>query len=62
MSDLVANVGILASLIGSLTVVGGALLWVYTRFIGAPREKRRAKEAFQNEVWEIEDRILYGTN
>lgn len=48
MSALIEHVGSLASFIGSLTVVGGALLWVYHKFIGDPREKRkleiRAKE------------------
>lgn len=37
-------VGSIAGLIGSLTVVGSALLWVYNKFIGSPREKRRIQE------------------
>lgn len=35
------HIGSLASLIGSLTVVGSSLLWGYNKFIGNPREKRR---------------------
>ena len=54
MSDLVANVGIMASLIGSLTVVGGALLWIYNKFIGVPREKRREKESAKRQAEMIE--------
>lgn len=38
------NIGTLASLIGSLTVVGSALLWIYNKTIGQPRERRRQKE------------------
>ena len=45
MSDIIEHVGSLASFIGSLTVVGGALMWVYNKFISAPREKRRQKES-----------------
>ena len=45
MSDIIEHVGSLASFIGSLTVVGGALMWVYNKFISAPREKRRRREA-----------------
>ena len=45
MSDIIEHVGSLASFIGSLTVVGGALMWVYNKFISAPREKRRQGEA-----------------
>lgn len=41
MEMIVNHIGGLASLIGSLTVVGGALIWVYNKFIGAPREERR---------------------
>ena len=44
MEEIVANVGTLASFIGSLTVVGSALIWIYNKFIGAPREKRRERE------------------
>ena len=45
MSDIIEHVGSLASFIGSLTVVGGALMWMYNKFISAPREKRRKREA-----------------
>ena len=45
MEVVVTNIGTIASLIGSLTVVGGALMWIYNKFISAPREKRRRKEA-----------------
>ena len=41
MPVIVEHVGIIASFIGSLTVVGGALLWIYNKFISAPREKKR---------------------
>ena len=45
MPDIIAqHVGSLASFIGSLTVVGGALMWIYNKFIIAPREKRRKRE------------------
>ena len=42
---MVEMVGHMASFIGSLTVVGGALLWIYNSWIAKPREKRRKKEA-----------------
>ena len=45
MLDLIEHVGSLASFIGSLTVVGGALIWIYNKFISAPREKRRQEES-----------------
>ena len=45
MSALIEHIGSLASFIGSLTVVGGALMWMYNKFISAPREKRRKREA-----------------
>ena len=45
MLEIIAHVGSLASFIGSLTVVGGALMWVYNKFISAPREKKRRREA-----------------
>lgn len=44
MPEIIAHVGSLASFIGSLTVVGGALLWIYNKFISTPREKRRQRE------------------
>ena len=45
MPEIIAHVGSLASFIGSLTVVGGALMWIYNKFISAPRERRRQGEA-----------------
>ena len=45
MVAIVEHVGSLASLIGSLTVVGGALMWIYNKFVGIPREKKRQREA-----------------
>ena len=44
MPEIIAHVGSLASFIGSLTVVGGALMWMYNKFISSPREKRRQRE------------------
>lgn len=38
------NIGTIASLITSLTIVGSALLWIYNKFIGGPRERRRQIE------------------
>lgn len=38
------HIGSIASLIGSLTVVGSALIWIYNKFIGEPREERRQEE------------------
>ena len=54
MTVIVEHVGSLASLIGSLTVVGGALLWIYNKFISAPREKRRQKDADKRQRQMIE--------
>ena len=45
MEVIVTNMGTLASLIGSLTVVGSALIWIYNKFIGEPRERKREQEA-----------------
>ena len=45
MQEITAHVSSLASFIGSLTVVGGALMWIYNKFINAPREKKRKMEA-----------------
>ena len=45
MPEIITHVGSLASFIGSLTVVGGALMWIYNKLISAPREKRRQEEA-----------------
>ena len=44
MDGIVNHLGSLASLVGSLTVVGGALIWLYNKFIGAPREARRERD------------------
>lgn len=49
MEVIVTNIGTLASLIGSLTVVGSALIWIYNKFIGEPREKKREKKALEQE-------------
>ena len=45
MSSVFEQVGSIASFIGSLTVVGGALMWIYNKFVAIPREKRRQREA-----------------
>lgn len=34
-----------ASTITQLTIIGSALMWLYNRFIGIPREKHRIEEA-----------------
>lgn len=44
MEIIVNHLGGLASLVGSLTVVGSALIWIYNKFIGAPREKKREQD------------------
>lgn len=44
MEMIVNEVGNLASFIGSLTVVGSALLWIYNKFIAKPRELKRERE------------------
>ena len=45
MSGIISEIGNIASFIGSLTVVGSALLWIYSKWIMKPLEKRRKKEA-----------------
>ena len=45
MNFMFEMVGNMASFIGSLTVVGGALLWIYNKWIMKPLEKRRKNEA-----------------
>lgn len=45
MLGIIEQVGSVASFIGSLTVVGGALMWIYNKFVAIPREKKRQKEA-----------------
>lgn len=44
MNVLAEHLGFIASLIGSLTVVGSALLWIHTKAISNPRERRRERE------------------
>lgn len=44
MNVIAEHLGFIASLIGSLTVVGSALIWVYNKFISSPREKKRLRE------------------
>lgn len=39
------NVASLAGFIGSLTVIGSALIWVYKKLIAGPKEKRDVKRA-----------------
>lgn len=43
MSQITLTLGEIAALIGSLTVIGGALMWLYKKVIADPREKRRLK-------------------
>ena len=50
MSIIIGNIGELASFIGSLTIVGSALIWIYNKFIGKPREQRREQK--QKEIQE----------
>ena len=45
MLSIFEQVGSVAQFIGSLTVVGGALMWMYNKFIGIPREKKRQQAA-----------------
>lgn len=44
MNEIIEHIGGLASLIGSLTVVGSALIWIYNKFIAKPREAKRLRE------------------
>lgn len=44
MNAIIEHIGGLASLVGSLTVVGSALIWIYNKFIAKPRETKRLKE------------------
>ena len=44
MNVIAEHLGFIASLIGSLTVVGSALIWVYNKFISHPRETKRLRE------------------
>lgn len=43
MTQINLTLGAVATLIGSLTVIGGALIWVYKKILGDPREKKRLK-------------------
>ena len=45
MEALVTSIGELASLISASIVIGGALMWIYNKFIGEPRERKREREA-----------------
>lgn len=54
MGELFDSVGSIASFIGSLTVVGGALIWIYNKFIGDPREKRREREENKRQLRMVE--------
>lgn len=54
MEVIVTNIGTLASLIGSLTVVGGALIWIYNKFIGEPRERKREQESARQQTQMVE--------
>ena len=44
MHFFIDNVATLASVVGSLTVVGSALIWVYNQMIAKPIEKKRSEE------------------
>ena len=54
MPDIVTRIGELSSFIGSLTVVGGALMWIYNKFIAEKREKKRQEEADKRQNTMIE--------
>ena len=54
MLGIIEQVGSVASFIGSLTVVGGALMWIYNKFVAIPREKKRQKEAERRQKEMIE--------
>ena len=44
MEIATTHLGGIASLIGSLTVVGSALIWIYNKLISKPRERIRLRE------------------
>lgn len=44
MEIVTTHLGGIASLIGSLTIVGSALLWLYNKLISKPRERIRMRE------------------
>ena len=51
MHFFIDNIATLASVIGSLTVVGSALIWVYNQMIAKPIEKKRLEaEKKRNEM------------
>ena len=51
MHFFIDNVATLASVVGSLTVVGSALIWVYNQMIAKPIEKKRSEaEKKRNEM------------
>ena len=60
MNEIASHLGEMASLIGSLTVVGGALMWVYHKLIGNPREKR--KQRAENERQEKQLKMIQKEN
>src|SRR5699024_11139833 len=44
MNVLAEHLGFIASLIGSLTVVGSAIIWIYNKFISHTKEQKRLRE------------------
>ena len=51
LNFFIDNVATLASVVGSLTVVGSALIWVYNQMIAKPIEKKRLEaEKKRNEM------------
>lgn len=60
MEVLNFHMGQMASLIGSLTVVGGALMWIYHKLIGKPRERRKQRE--ENERQEQQLKMIKQEN
>lgn len=55
MDFFIEYLGGIASLIGSLTVVGGALMWGYNQFISKPRERKREREEEARQAWMINE-------
>ena len=55
MDYFIEYLGGIASLIGSLTVVGGALMWGYNQFISKPRERRREREEKTRQDWMVNE-------
>lgn len=54
MSEISGDIGNLASFIGSLTIVGSALIWIYNKFIGKPRERKREEDETKRHARMIE--------